>query len=301
MAAGETKRPQEALSEAMIKVANLRASLPCKAGRILVCIDEIVEALNQQDQGLFPFNALVPEIDALAGIIRTEYDDLNSKVDRTSSAYELVLSLDHRIRLSLEFMVTNKIFQSVEKRYERIDKVLPVRNYSLRDVLSQLHPGCIGISIQQKLQRAVNHFDEQQYKQALRECTEAGEALFTLYKRRVKCLGCDNIPSNQGAAVGYIRSWMSDPRNVDTERFPFAPTSRIERFLLTMFEALHYLRNAVFHPSEAEGERLPPWQCQRRADFPETPECARLGLCLSLQIVLELQALLDHAGTQDVT
>jgi len=40
MAADETKRPQEALSEAMIKVANLRGSLPCKASASVAPISQ---------------------------------------------------------------------------------------------------------------------------------------------------------------------------------------------------------------------------------------------------------------------
>ena len=43
-------------------------------------------------------------------------------------------------------------------------------------------------------------------------------------------------------------------------------------------------------------ERLPEWQRQRREFFIEKCEYARLGLCLSFQIALELQALLDRQG-----
>jgi hypothetical protein len=39
---------------------------------------------------------------------------------------------------------------------------------------------------------------------------------------------------------------------------------------------------------------LPQWQSQRRELFNEKPDYARLGLCLVLQIAIELQGLLDH-------
>jgi hypothetical protein len=56
------------------------------------------------------------------------------------------------------------------------------------------------------------------------------------------------------------------------------------------------LRNSANHPSEVE-DRLPEWQRQRRQLLLEKSEYVRLGLCLSFQIALELQALLGHQGS----
>ncbi len=293
-----SQNSHEALVKATISVANLRHSFPCKAGKILNCTDEVIDAFRERNKEHFPFNLLLSEVDALAGIVRSEYDDLDLEVNRQDSAYELVLSLEHRFRLSLEFIATSKLFESVEKRYERIDKVLqvlPSRNYSLRELLLALSAQGVSSVTILRLESAINSFDREDYKSALRDCTEAGEAVFALYKGRMKGFGCDDIPREQGLALRCIRNWMLNPKNSDNETVSFAPSGRSEWFLLSMFETLHYLRNAVSHPSDTD-DRLPEWQRQRRGRFPETLECARLGLNLVLRIVLEFQLLLDHQG-----
>jgi hypothetical protein len=274
-------------------ITNLRNSFPCRVGKILNCVDEVIEACSKQDREQFPFNLLLGEVDALAGFVRSEYDDLNAEADRRSSAYDLVLSLEHRFRLSIEFIAVNKIFESVEKRYERIDNVLPPRNYSLRELLGNLSIHQLGAGTVRRLESAVNCFDRKQYKSVLRDCGEAGEALFGLYSGQMSRFGCDDTPREQGIAHNCLRKWMSDPRNADKENLPFLPSGRLEWFLLSMFETLHHLRNAVSHPPEAD-DRLPKWQRQRRALFPETPECARLALNLVFQVAIELQTAMDH-------
>jgi hypothetical protein len=292
MAVSSSQHPLEALNKAMSHVVHLRHSFPCKAGKLLGSIDDITDALRKQDQDQYPFNVLVEEINGLAGIVRGEYDEQDSVVQRQDYSYELVLGLEYRFRLSIEFIVTNRIYESVEKRFERIDTVLPPRNYSLRESLRTISVEAVGAATVRRLEDALNYFDRNDYKQALREATEAGEGLFVLYKQHMKAAGCDKAPREQGLALGGIRNWMIED-NADNEGLPFAPRDRVEWFLLAMFETLHYLRNAVSHPPETD-ERIPEWQRQRRAAFAETPEHARLALCLVFQIVLELEIVLGQ-------
>ncbi len=291
-------RPQEALAKAMLLISNLRRSLPCKVGRVLDCSDQMMDALSKEDEGQFPLNLILGEIGALRSSMTSEYDDLESEVGRESFIYELVVSLEHRIRLSMEFIVANKIFESVEARFVRIDGVLPSRNYSLRELLSQLPFDLIGVRNRQRLESALDHFDQQEYKAAVRETGEAGEAIFGLYKRCFEQVGCTEIPENEGPAVGRIRQWMADPKNLDCRASPLVSRGRIEWFLLSMFETLHYLRNAAAHPMEI-GTGIPEWQARRRAAVLESPECARLGLCLVFQIALELAVILEHQETEN--
>jgi hypothetical protein len=300
MGGGGLKSPQAALAKAFTLVSNLRATLPCKAGKVLTCTDEVADALKEQDATQFPFSVLLAEVEALRGAMRADYDDYDLEVDRRSFAYEMILSLEHRFRLSMELYVANIIFQGVEERYKRIEEALPARSYSLREALSALPAEQIEAAIRQKLQLVLDRYDGQDYKLALREAGEVGETLFALYKQRFKSLGCDQIPRELGPALKHLRKWMSDAGKTDGQGVGIAASGRIEWFLLSMFEVLHYLRNAVSHPSETDDERIPGWQSQRRANFPKTPDCARLALCLTFQIALELSALMTYGRAQDV-
>jgi hypothetical protein len=198
MAGERSQSPSEALHKAMVQITSLRHSFPCKVGKILICADEVIEACIKQDREQFPFNLLLGEVDALAGFVRSEYDDLKAEADRRSSAYDLVLSLEHRFRLSIEFMAVNKIFESVEKRYERIDNVLPPRNYSLRELLEIISVQQLGAGTVRRLESAVNCFDRKEYKSVLRDCGEAGEALFGLYSELMSRFGCDDTQGSKG-------------------------------------------------------------------------------------------------------
>lgn len=289
------KTPQEALNKAMILVNNLRENLPGKVGKVLTCMDEIATAWEKQELDQFPFNLLHGEINALAEGIRSEYDDLNQMVDRTSTVYERIIDLQHRLRMSIEFVVSSKIFEGVERRFRRIDQMLPARNYGVRELLSELRAERIGPTIRQRMEAAVQRFDHQEYRVALQESGQAGEALFALYKGHLTQRGCDGISKNTGPALEHIRRWLAESENRDKREYSFSPRGRVEWLLLSMFELLHYLRNAASHALEVE-EGLPPWQSQHRALCVEKPEYARLGLCLSFQIALEMQILLDPQG-----
>ncbi|RJQ46060.1 MAG: hypothetical protein C4534_03470 [Gaiellales bacterium] len=277
----------------MMLIGNLRDSLPGKAGKILTCTDDIEEAWKNQDLRQFPFNLLHGETKALASMVTSEYDDLDQEIDRRSSIYEQVLNLQHRIRMSIEFVVSSKVFESVERQFRRIDAVLPARNYALHDLLSELNSDRIGLTIRKRLDAANQKFDRQEYQAATQECCQAGEALFALFREVLTRCGCSEIPNSIGPSLSHIRTWLADSANKDGQGFCLAPRGRIEWLLLSLFESLHYLRNAVSHPLEVESG-LPKWQSQRRELFSEKPDYARLGLCLALQIAIELQALLDH-------
>lgn len=290
--------PQEAFHKAAIRISNLRESLPGKVGTILTCLDEIINEWEEKleaDLLQFPFNQLYGQIKALADSVKSEFDDLDQRVDRTSLVYEQVISLYHRFQLSSEFISASKIFEGVERRFQRIDEVLPPKNYAVRELLSELATESIGPAIIKRLETAVHRFDRQEYKAVLQECGQAGEAMFALYKASLSQAGCNEIPSNVGPALDRVRSWLATGENKDKDGLSFARRNRFEWVLLSMFEILHYLRNAASHAPEVE-EVLPRWQRRRRESFTEKPEYARLSLCLCFQIALELQVLLDHQG-----
>lgn len=281
------RSPQEALNKAMILIGSLRDSLPGKVGKILTCTDDIQEAWENQDLEQFPFNLLHGEVKALSSMVTSEYDDLEHVVDRRSSIYEQVLDLQHRLRMSIEFVVSSKVFESVEGQLRRIVAVLPPKNYAMRDLLSELDSDRISFAIRKRLDLATQKFDHQEYQAALQECGQAGEALFALYKDLLSQCGCSEIPGNMGSALPRIRAWLADSENKDGQGVCFAPRGRMEWFLLSLFESLHYLRNAASHPLEVESG-LPKWQSRHRELFTEKPHHARLGLCLALQIAVEL-------------
>lgn len=292
------KTPQEALNKAFILITNLRDNLPCKVGRVLTCMDEIASAWENQELEQFPFNLLHGEVKALGTLIRAGYDDLNQMADRKSSVYDQVISLQHRLRISNEFIVSSKIFEGLEKRFQRIDMVLPVRNYAVRDLLSELDDDYIDSAVKQRLEAAVNCFDRQEYELVLQECGKAGEVLFDLYIDALTECGYSKKQKKMGPALNHVRRWFASGGNIDIEECSLAPSGRIEWFLLHLFEALHFLRNVASHqPKTGEDEKLPRWQRKRRKLFCEKPEYARLSICLGLQIALELQNLLDRQGS----
>ncbi len=278
-------------------MSNLRARLPGKAGTVLSCIDDVELAWDEHDHAMFPFNVLRDELDALKGTIQTEYGNPDSEVDRKSLVYDSIIRLEHRLNMSSEFLISSRIFEDMERRFRRIDEVLPARNYALRDLVSGLQAERVGPDTRRRLEAAVRLFEDGKYKDALRECGEAGEALFDQYKQMLIRHGCVGMPNNVGPALNHVRKWLADENNRDTQEHRFAPRSRVEWFLLSMFETLHYLRNVVMHPRESD-ERVPSWQARRRASFVDGPEHARLGLCLGVQIAVELQTILAQEGSQ---
>jgi hypothetical protein len=255
MRIGGSKTPQEALLKATGRISNLRSSLPGKVGTILTCLDEIRNDWEGNPKLLqqFPLNQLYEQIVALDAAVRSEYDDLEQTVDRRASVYEEILSLYHRFHLSSEFFASSKVLESVERYLERIDTMLPVRNYSVRDLLSELNAHRINPVIKKRLDVALHKFDQQEYQAVLQECGQAGEALFALYKNNLVQCGCNRIPGNMGLALDHIRRWLSENGTEDRQGYSFAPHARIEWFLLSLFESLHYLRNAVSHPNRGGG------------------------------------------------
>jgi hypothetical protein len=297
MSADAPKTPQEALNKAMILITNLRDALPCKVGKILICMDEIGSAWEEQDLEQFPFNLLHGEVDAISTSITIEYDDLNQIVDRTSYVYDRIISLEYRLRMSNEFIVASKVFDSVEKRFERIDVVLPVPTYAVRDLLSELDDDHIDSAIKRRFEAAVNWFERQEYELVLQECGKAGEALFDMYVAALTQYGYSERQNRMGPALNHLRRWLADGENKDKDDYSLAPSGRIEWFLLHLFEALHFLRNVASHqPKTREDLKLPLWQSKRRKLFRDKPEYARLSICLGLQIALELQNLFDRQG-----
>ena len=245
---------------------------------ILTCLDEVRDDWEENpklDLHLFPLSQLHEQITALDAIVRSEFDELDQTIKPGSLMHEQVISLYYRFHLSSEFVASSKVLESVEKRFERIDAMLPARNYAVRDLLVELNAADVGPAIKKGLESALHKFDRQEYKEVLRECREIGESLFRLYVINLGQAGCNGIPGKMGFALEYIRKWLADERSKDKKEYPFAPRSRIEWFLLSLFESLLYIGNAASHSIEQE-ERLPEWQRQRRGFFVEKPESARL-------------------------
>lgn len=284
---------QEALNKALILVQNLQSSLPGKVGRILSCLDEVIDAWEDQDIEEFPISLLRGEVESLRAVVTSEYDDLDQEVDRRSIVYEQVVGLYHRLRMSNEFVLCNKVFEGVQAQYRRIQELLPARNYAFKDLLPELVPELIGHISRRKLEAALRRFEQSEYKEVLQECGEVGEGLFALFKDYLAAYGLTGCSKNVGPALKNIRRWFEDGSNKDQEGYVFSTASRIESFVLSLFQSLHYLRNLAHHNLSVE-ENVPPWQTKRRELYTEKPEYARLSLCIAFQIAIELQFLLNH-------
>jgi hypothetical protein len=282
---------QFALGFARARIETLR--FPVKVGAIRSCLDEIQAAWEEEDLRQFPLNLVHGELAGLSAWLAHEHDDLDQEVDSKSAAYDWVLNLQHRLRMSTEFVVASRVYEDVERQYRRIDTVLPVSNYAIRQYASDLPSEHIGLAIKRQLEAALLHFERQEHAASLRECGQAEEALLALYRYYLETCGCTGAPAKVGLALGHIRQWLSNPDNHDAESKPFSPHARLEWLLLSLLETLHYFRNATHHPSDTD-DRLPEWQREHRDSIDERLEYARLVLCLTLQLAAEVGILLGH-------
>jgi len=279
----------------MLEIGNLRKRMPgIKAGKVLEVLDQIENIWSKQDLDQFPFNILTREVSTIKAEVREAYaDELNLTVERRSSVFDQVVDLDHRIRIYSELVVVDPIYRGLEKRLQRIEGVLPSRNYALRDVLGDLHPS-FHPDLRKRLEAALGHFEREQYESVITECGKAEGILFPLFKGFLAIFGVGGLPYQTGPAISKIREILKSKQ--DTDGLSLSKSSRLELLVLSMFETLHYFRNVGAHDraEEVAEEKLPEWQVHRRLRFTQKPECARLVLVLTLQIALEMGAFLDH-------
>jgi hypothetical protein len=239
---------------------------------------------------------LIKEIYTIKVEVREAYGgEMNLDVERRSSVFDQVVDLDHRIRIYNELIVVDPIYRGLEKRLQRIEDVLPSRNYTLRDVLCNLHPS-FHPDLRKRLEVAFGHFEREEYESVITECGKAEGIMFSLFKRFLVGLGVEGLLPQIGPAISKIREILKSKQDADA--LSLSKSGRLELLVLSMFETLHYFRDVGAHDraEEVAEEKLPEWQVHRRSSFTQKPEYARLVLVLALQIALELGALLDHQG-----
>jgi hypothetical protein len=287
--------PREALHQATLEIGNLRRRLlGAKAGQVLTVLDKIDDIWSKQDPEQFPFNILREDIDTIRAELREAYGDgLDLTVEKVSPVFDRVVDLDHRSRIYTELAVFNPIYRGLERRLQRIEDVLPSRNYAFRDLLGEVRPS-LHPDLRKRLDAACKHFEREEYESAITECGKAEGILFSLFRGCLAHLGIGEPPNEIGRAIGSVRDTLKSTQ--DGEGLSLGKSGRLELLVLAMFEVLHYFRNLGAHDraEEAAQEKLPGWQVQRRASLSDRPEYARLALVLALQIAIELQAVLDH-------
>ncbi len=295
MAIEPPKSSQEALHRAILEIGNLRNRIPgAKAGEILSAFEKIEEIWVKQDIEQFPFNILTREMTAIQAELREAYGgELDLAVDRRSPVFDQVVDLDHRIRIYSEMVVLNPVYSGLEERLQRIDDILPSRNYALRDLLSELRPS-FDPAMRKRLETAAGQFGREEYEFVITECGKAEGILFSRFRAFMANLGITGLSTQTGPALGEVREILKLKK--DADGLPLSKSGRLELLVLSMFETLHYFRNLGAHDrtEEVVEEKLPKWQVQRREHFTQKPEYARLALVLTVQIALELQALWDH-------
>jgi len=277
------KSLREALHMAMVEAGNLRQQVPgAKVGQVLDTLDRIETSWEKQDREDFPLNSLVMEISVLRGELSETYDSLDSQVGRGSTAFDLIIQLVHRLQIYSESIVLNPVFEGLEKRLERLERVLPPRNYAIKQLLDDvwLDPGA-----KQRIASAFALFEQERYESAIQECGKANEILFSILKSCLRDAGITELSENTGPALREIRKSLESVKS-----------GRLEHFVVSMAETLHYLRNLAAHErtEERSREQLPGWQIDRREIFTQRPEYARLALTVTVQVALELQVLHQH-------
>jgi hypothetical protein len=243
----------------------------------------------------WPFSLLRRDIEAITTEVREAYSDaLDLAVDDRSPVFDGVIDLDHRTRIYSEVMVSNPAYAGLEERLQRIEEVLPSRNYALRELFREVRQS-IPADLAKRLETAFARFERGEYESTISECGMAESILFPMFRELLMGLGVGELRGDIGPAIGRIRKAAEAKR--DGEGFSLSKSGRLEMFVLSMFEVLHYLRNLCHHDRAEEMLRgeLPGWQIRRRATFGEMPEYARLALCLALQIAVELHELRAHS------
>lgn len=287
--------PRDALHLATITIGNLLQRIPgAKAGDVLQTLDAIEEFWAKQDRDQFPFNSLVSEIAAIKTQIRESYkDDLRLEIDRASFTYDQLIGFNHRLRNVSESILFNPIFAGLERRLQRLEDVLPPRNYAVKELLGDLRVS-FNPALRQRIETAFERFERQEFESTIEECGKARAILFEDFKKYLTGLGIGGLSDNIGPALQEIRRKMESA--LDLEGLPLSTSGRLERLLVSMIESLHYFRNLVAHDrvEERSQEKIPAWQIKRREIFVQRPEYARLVLLLTVQIAVELQFLMDH-------
>lgn len=287
--------PQEALHQATIEVASLRKRIPgAKAGEVLDFFDKIEWLWTKQDGDQFPFSALTAEMNAIKAVLQDTYaGELDLEITRSSFVVDQITEFDLKVRIYSETVFLNPIYRGLDNRLQRIEAVLPSRNYALRELLDELRPS-FDLNLKQRLEAALRHFESVQYELVLAECGKAEGILFSRFRKFLGNLGMNSLPSNTGDAIGYIFKNFSSHKDMDG--FVILRSARLEFLVLSLFQSLHYFRNLGSHDraEEIAEEKLPQWQVKRREYFTQKPEYARLVLALTIQIALEFQVLLDH-------
>lgn len=291
------KSPQEALHQASLEIGILTRRMPgAKAGEVLAEFEKIELIWSKQDLEQFPFNVLTKEMNAIKAETHDFYGgELDLAVERNSPVFHQIFSLDQRIRIYSELVVLDPVYRGLDKRLQRIEDILPPRNYAIRESLTDLRPS-FDPGFMKRLDTALDHFGKEQYESVITECGKAEEILFTRFKAFLAMLGITGLSTNTGHAISEIRGHFKSRQ--DADGLALSKSGRLECLVLSMFETLHYFRNLGAHDRAAEviEDKLPRWQVQRRECFAQRPDCARLALLLTIQIALELQALLDHQG-----
>jgi hypothetical protein len=295
MAVEAPKSSRDALHHAMLEIGNLRRRMPgAKAAEILSAFEKVEDLWDKQDIGRYPFNVLSGEMNTIKVELRELYDgELDSEVTRQSPVFDQLADFDHRIRIYNEWVVSDPIYIGLEKRLQRIDEMLPVRNYAVGNLLGELRTS-FDPYLKQRLNGALGQFCREEYELVIGSCGKAEGALFFQFRKLLENLGIGRLSPQIGPAIGQIREmFRSRP---DANGLALAKSGRLENLVLSMFEMLHYFRNLSAHDrtEEAVEEKLPRWQVERREFFIQKPEYARLVLMLTFQIALELQALVDH-------
>jgi hypothetical protein len=281
--------PQDALRDATVELANLRRRLPgAKVGKVLEVLGTIEYLWSNQEPTQFPFNTLLPELEATKFEINLSFEgDLDQVVSQGSAVFDRVVNLDHKITIYQEVMYTNPLYRGLENRLQHLERVLPPRNFAFEDLLNDLKPE-FDPSIRRELEALLQHFRDQNYRLVLIGCTTAEELLVLKYKNLLVRLNITVAANSTGQTLAQIRSKFDSEK--DPEGLSLKKGARLEQLILSMFDCLHFLRNLGTHESGVHEERLPQWQLERRAAL-KSCESARLVVLLALQIAVELQAM----------
>ncbi len=275
------------LQTAREKSRQLRSELPRRSSRVVDLLRAIREALKMPGPDILPdaeIENLEERLENLIGIIQDEYPDDEISIHAPPPAFsERIIELDSTLAILGRVIAESEAYKMFLNRLDRIDSVLPTKDYDFKEVKNLLRVEAIGNEILSALEESIRRFSTGDYKGSLDRAEEATQLL-----KKKFCGYCQkNFPN---APKG--KASLHDLRRAVWEATKATGHNRLEWLVFPLLEISTFVRNMGSHPEEESA--APDWMIVRRKELIANPWTARLVLVCQLHAALELQELCVH-------
>jgi len=290
----------EDISSAIVKIQELIDNLPLKAYRVSQYLHDIAEAVGVSldepplmDRGII-ISKIWQGLKSINDSLEAEYSqDTDETIGRRSTIYPRLLEFSTRLKVYQEAIISNEIFQSMEKRFKRIDSILPTIHYDFRSEVAEIQKSLLDPEIVSDIGRAVQKFEKDEFDDVIYKCGKVNEAIALKFKQHL--INTFEIPLSQtkvSPLIDEIKARLEN--NVDKNGLSLGVKKRLEWFLWSLIQTVHFLRNIAMHSREGNND-LPEWMKIYRNLIYKKVEYARLALVCTIRAARELQELIRNS------